>query len=242
MVQKRNSPIKGHNAAVQAVDPQEQEQDTDYRNLNVYERINKIRQEVPYVAKDAKVQGYKAVTHDQVTAHLRKSLIRWGIIVVPSLIEGATVQDTGMKTGSGIPYIRYEATYRVTFYTTTPGKGEVSIVVSAHALDQGDKAPGKAMSYATKYAMLKVFNIETGEDDEGRQVGEAPKLSPEQIDSIITFIGLQGWDMKTSVERLATTLGAEKIEDVPEYAFDKAMTVLTRAAQKKASAGEKQTK
>ena len=32
-------------------------------------------------------------------------------------------------------------------------------------IDQGDKGPGKALSYAFKYALLKTFCLETGEQD-----------------------------------------------------------------------------
>jgi hypothetical protein len=46
------------------------------------------------------------------------------------------------------------------------------VIVSAHANDQGDKAPGKALSYAVKSAILKVLMIETGESDESRNIDE----------------------------------------------------------------------
>jgi hypothetical protein len=42
------------------------------------------------------------------------------------------------------------------------------VTLPSHALDNGDKAPGKAISYATKYALLKTFLLETGEDEESR--------------------------------------------------------------------------
>ena len=42
------------------------------------------------------------------------------------------------------------------------------ICIHSNALDNSDKAPGKALSYATKYAILKMLMIETGENDESR--------------------------------------------------------------------------
>ncbi|MCP4103652.1 MAG: hypothetical protein GY750_19865, partial [Lentisphaerae bacterium] len=54
--------------------------------MNIFQRINAVRKEVEYVRKDANVQGYKAVTHDMVTAVLRDSLINHGIIIAPNLI------------------------------------------------------------------------------------------------------------------------------------------------------------
>ena len=35
-------------------------------------------------------------------------------------------------------------------------------------MDSGDKAPGKAITYATKISMLKVFSVETGDNEEAR--------------------------------------------------------------------------
>jgi hypothetical protein len=56
-----------------------------------------------------------------------------------------------------------------------------SIEIEAHALDHGDKAPGKALSYAKKYAVLKLLDIETGEDEEGRPDQHADKAMPEKL-------------------------------------------------------------
>ncbi len=56
-----------------------------------------------------------------------------------------------------------------------------SMEIEAHALDHGDKAPGKALSYAKKYAVLKLLEIETGEEDEGRQEQHKPKNTPTQL-------------------------------------------------------------
>jgi hypothetical protein len=42
------------------------------------------------------------------------------------------------------------------------------VTLPAHAMDSADKSCGKAISYATKYALLKVFALETGEDEESR--------------------------------------------------------------------------
>ena len=126
--------------------------------LNIYQRLNEVRKEVAYVQKDKAVQGqYKAVTHDFVTASVRKHLIEQGIMVCPSLVKAQTV-DSGSATQKNVPIIRYEATYDVRFVNCDNPDEHVSVVIEAHALDQGDKAPGKAISYAVKYAMLKLFS------------------------------------------------------------------------------------
>jgi len=133
----------------------------------IYEKINNVRKLVDYVKKDATVQGYKAVSHDAVTGMIREALVSEGVLVFPSLIVSED-HATGQSTKSGAQFHRYKALYEVKFVAAEDAS-EVSINVEAHADDHGDKAPGKALSYATKYAMLKVFSIETGEDDESRQ-------------------------------------------------------------------------
>ena len=51
--------------------------------------------------------------------------------------------------------------------------------VAGHANDSGDKAAGKAQSYAVKTALLKVFALETGVDDESRAF-DPSEYTPEQ--------------------------------------------------------------
>ena len=137
--------------------------------MNIYQKINQVRMAVGYVQKDKRVEGagYMAVTHDAVTAMVRPSLIEHGIVIFPSLVS-SRVADTGSTTGKGISIIRYEGTYDVSFINAELPDERVVVRIESHALDQGDKAPGKAISYAVKYAMLKLFSLETGEDEEGR--------------------------------------------------------------------------
>ena len=137
--------------------------------LNIYQRLNEVRKAVAYIQKDKQVkgQGYMAVTHDAVTAAVREHLIAHGVIIVPSLVE-SEVKDTGTTTSSGVPIIRLEARYDIAFINAESPDDRVTVRMESHALDQGDKAPGKAISYATKYAMLKLFSIETGEQEEER--------------------------------------------------------------------------
>jgi hypothetical protein len=114
---------------------------------NIYARINEVRKKVEYVKKDAHVDSkYWAVTR----------------------LTHSNVVITDQVTAKGLHYIRYEGRYDVDFVNVDEPTDKVTVVAEAHALDQGDKAPGKAVSYATKYAMLKLFSIETGEDEEGR--------------------------------------------------------------------------
>ena len=134
---------------------------------NIHKRINWVRSKISYIQKDATVRGYKAVRHDAVTASLRPFVIDAGITTLQSL-KSSSVADTGSTTKNNVPIIRYEAIYEIIYLNSVRPDDKLTVTVEAHALDQGDKAPGKAMSYAKKYADLKTFGIETGEDEESR--------------------------------------------------------------------------
>ena len=148
--------------------------------MNIFQRINEVRKQIEYIKKDKVVQNYKAVTHDQVTALVRAHLVNHGVVIFPNLISSVTV-DTGEKTSKGTPIIRVEAIYEFTFVNIEDGNDRFVTSVSAHANDQGDKAPGKALSYAKKAVILKVFEIETGEDDESRYESAPVGLNDGQI-------------------------------------------------------------
>ena len=135
--------------------------------MNIYQRINAVRKAIGYIQKDKAVStgggSYKAVTHDAVTGLIRQHLIEHGIIIVPDLVVGVFyAREEGAK------HRLYEASYVINFINADNPDERVSMQISAHALDNGDKAPGKALSYATKYAILKLFSLETGEDEESR--------------------------------------------------------------------------
>ena len=150
-------------------------------SLNLFQRINAIRKQIDYIQKDRSVStgagggSYKATSHDEVTGHIRKHLVEYGIVCVPSLVTSA-VTIPPAKDGEVSKMIRYEATYDFRFVNADDPKEELVIRMEAHAMDNQDKAPGKAISYAKKYAVLKLFEIETGEEEESRHAekGEFP--------------------------------------------------------------------
>lgn len=133
---------------------------------NIYQRINSVMKEVQYIRKDAKVQGYMAVTHDNVTAVLREHLVREGIVVQVQQVDGEMLIFRDAEKGVNMHL--YSGTYDVNFVNMDNPEDRSTITLSAHAADNGDKAPGKCVSYVTKNAMLKQFSLETGENDESR--------------------------------------------------------------------------
>ena len=167
---------------------------------NILQRINAVRKAIGYVQKDKSVStgggSYKAVTHDTVTAMLRPEMVKHGIVCFPELIASASLaKEEGSKQ------FRYEATYAFHFVNVEEPTDRLTITIQAHAMDNADKAPGKALSYAKKYAMLKLFEIETGEDEESRYAEKEPFDVKPHLDLM---------DAATTVEELGTAYLAAK--------------------------------
>jgi hypothetical protein len=170
------------------------ENDERGSSMNIYQRINAVRKAINYIQKDKSVSAgpagsYRAVTHDAVTGMVRQHLVEHGVIIAPTLIESMFhPKEEGAKQRL------YSASYDVRFINMDAPDECVTIRIEAHALDNGDKAPGKAISYATKYAILKLFNIETGEDEESRYQREELDVAPflEKIAAAESLDALKG--------------------------------------------------
>ena len=50
----------------------------------------------------------------------------------------------------------------------------IDVPTFGYGVDQQDKGPGKAMSYAVKYALLKALGLETGDDADNESIPYTP--------------------------------------------------------------------
>jgi len=164
--------------------------DTDMSDRNIYQRINAVMKAVEYVQKDSVIDNkYAAVSHDMVVAVLRKAMVENGLVVRPVQLKGKYVQMRDLE--KEIKMHLYVGRYQVDFVNVDHPEDYCRTVVEGHANDNGDKAPGKAMSYAVKYAMLKTFSLETGESDESRVAEEDITDISQQITAAETMDDLQ---------------------------------------------------
>ena len=203
--------------------------------LNIYQRLNAVRDAVKYLQKDKAVQGYKAITHDAVTAACREHLIKHGVMIVPDQVS-SIVTDVGQTQG-GATIIRYEARYNIRFVNIDNPDDCVSMQIEAHANDHGDKAPGKALSYAVKYAMLKLLSIETGENEESR-VEIAKGLEPiteKQADDLVCLLDELEVDRGQFSEWLRTKqkVPGGEIENITAQAYKDVVAAVEKRRERK---------
>lgn len=203
--------------------------------MNIHQRINKVREAVAYLRKDKQVESYWAVTHDMVTAELRKPMMDNGIVTVLRQISGE-VQDTGKTTSKKNPITRYVAMYEMDFVNMDDATDKFTTSIGSIAEDHGDKAPGKCASYAVKTLLLKTFLIETGEGDESRieskptPIGELDLIT---LKELCEAKGFEGKDADDKLKSLAERVyQLKKIEDLPERLLGDAKERLTTMPRK----------
>lgn len=167
--------------------------------LNIYQKMLKATELIERVKKNLKVEmgkggSYKAVGEGDVLAAVKPVEIELGIYSYPfdrSVIETQTLtvikEYNGNKTESNQLFMRIETIYR--FVNVNDPKDYLDIKSYGDGVDSQDKAPGKAMTYADKYALLKGYKIETGDDPDKEGSGELkgaqgktiPLATPNQI-------------------------------------------------------------
>lgn len=120
---------------------------------NIYQRMNLVQQKVTYVRKN-KPNGmkYSIVSHDDVTAKVRPSLIENGIIYYPTNL---IYEQSGNRT---------QVTLELKFQNIHDKEDYMLVSCIGYGCDGQDKGPGKAVSYAVKYGLLKALGLETGDD------------------------------------------------------------------------------
>ena len=140
---------------------------SDPTPMNIYQRLHAVRAELGFLEKDKTVkmrgsEGYGYISHDAVTAAVRVPLNKYGVMVVPSVSE---YKNDGN---------RMEARIKVDFVNIDRPEDRVTIETVGYGVDPSDKGPGKAMSYGLKYAYLKLFLLNSGDDIEEHTLEHDP--------------------------------------------------------------------
>lgn len=144
------------------------------QKLNVHQRLAAVMSEVSYIQKEQKRgMNYTIVSHDAVTAKVRPVLLKHGIVYYP-------VRCEHLHNGN-----RAECAMTVRFVNVDEPQDFFEVPTFGYGIDPQDKGPGKAMSYAVKYALLKALGLETGDDpdtesvDYSHQDVHVPPFDPE---------------------------------------------------------------
>ena len=141
--------------------------------MNIYEKMAGITADLNAVAKNLKVgegkSAYKAVGEADVLAAVKPIEAKYKVYSYPvsrKVIDSDVITTSkvynGQESTSSKFFMRVETVYR--FVNTEKPDEYLDITTYGDGVDAGDKAPGKAMTYGDKYALLKAYKIITGDD------------------------------------------------------------------------------
>ena len=146
------------------------EQVKEIKDLNIFEKMDMITNDLGIVAKGLNVQvtktsSYKAVSERDILDNVKPLEHKYRVYSYPydrKIVESdilTTKNDYGEKNSL---YMRIETIYR--FINLDNTDEFMDIKTYGDGIDTGDKATGKAMTYSDKYALMKGYKISTGDD------------------------------------------------------------------------------
>lgn len=141
--------------------------------MNIYQRMEAVTAELQTVAKNLQVKAgagtYKAVSERDIIDAVKPAEVKFGVYSYPAdreIVEAERLESessyNGAITKKTTFFMRLKTTYR--FVNVEQPDEFVEMIVFADGMDSGDKACGKSMTYADKYALMKAYKISTGDD------------------------------------------------------------------------------
>lgn len=195
--------------------------------MNIFEKISEVMKRIEYLTKDDKVEfnniKYKAISEEKVTTTVRKALIEVGIVIVP-VVQDCTITEL-IRTEKNVNQ-RADVHTKYRIQNIEDPKDYIEVESHGSGVDTQDKAVGKAMTYAYKYMLLRVFAIPTGEDpdkiasakeddDIAKEVEKEmnSKISSKIVDALTEAIRNKGY-MKSYVEGILQKHGYKTLSDI----------------------------
>lgn len=142
--------------------------------LNIFQALPKIIGDIAPISKDRKnvQQGYSFRGIDDVYAALNLLLAKYGVSILPELVE--TKHEAAGTAKSGATFWRHMI--RIRYHLIASDGSKLSADSEGEGMDTGDKSVPKAFSTAFKAMAFQVFCIPTGEKVDTEE--ESPEVHP----------------------------------------------------------------
>jgi len=149
--------------------------------MNIFQRMSAATAEISRVAKNLEVgfgkSSYKAVGEADVLAAVKPVEEKYGIYSYPvsrEIMESGVLENVSEYNGQTTTKKQFQMRVSTVYRFVNVDKPEeyIDITTYGDGVDSQDKAPGKAMTYADKYALLKAYKIMTGDDPDQNMSGE----------------------------------------------------------------------
>lgn len=141
----------------------------DIKKLNIYEKLSLIENEIGVVEKGLSVSmgkgSYKAVSERDVLDAIKPIERKYRVYSYPydtEIINNEVLEKSSNYGTTTSQFLRLKRVYR--FVNIDKPDECVDVISYGDGIDTGDKSPGKAMTYADKYALMKAYKLSTGDD------------------------------------------------------------------------------
>ena len=218
----------------------------EIKKLNIYEKLMLITDEIGIIEKKldvsiSKTNSYKAVSERDVLDKVKPIEKKYRVFSYPAdreiIDKDVLVKETEFTNGNtgdttisktNTLFMRIKTIYR--FVNIDNPDEYVETIVYGDGLDTGDKAPGKAMTYADKYALMKTYKLSTGDDpdkDPSPENGYQKRVAyatPKQVEVLLEVY---------KDENLKKLLETNKINSINELPMKKASELIKKINEKK---------
>lgn len=146
-------------------------------NLNIYQRLAKIRKQVEVIQRNKSGYGYKYVSEDKILAKISGFMDKYNLSLIPCVVHSSSVispynTKKTKATNKGDIYeenvnevlVSADMIFRWVNNDNPEEFIEVPWILVGHQTD-GSQSFGSGLSYAMRYFLLKFFNIATPDDD-----------------------------------------------------------------------------
>ena len=224
--------------------------------MNIYEKLSAITSEMKTVAKNLEVNlganKYKAVGELDVLKAVKELEEKYKVYsypkernIVSEEILTKEQEYNGKVTRTNQVLMRIAVKY--VFVNTEKPEETVEMISYGDGLDTGDKAPGKAMTYADKYALMKAYKIGTGDDPDqegspetstktkttGTKASAKQQLEEKKITEAQMTIIKNNYRTEELMKKLLESNGIEKLEDLSMVKASEIITKLKELSDKK---------
>ena len=210
------------------------EQIKEIKDLNIFEKMSAITNELGVVAKNLNVdmgkgKSYKAVQEKDVLDAVKPIEEKYRVYSYPKdrkIIESGILEKETQYGVSKNMYLRIETTYE---FVNLDKPGETITMTSyADGIDSGDKATGKAMTYSDKYSLLKAYKIATGDDpdkDASPEKGYTKQTAENniyiKIKKLIKDKGVMPNEISEHFNKNSADMTQEELEEVVKWLEEK---------------------
>lgn len=192
---------------------------TDFSNLNIYQKLAKIQRTVDVIQKDKSGFNYRYVSDAELLPRINAEIDKYALTLYPQIVPGST---------STHPYT-YEKTKKdktetineffvqadmVFIWVNNDNPEEKITVPWAMVGNQADssQAFGSALTYCNRYFLLKYFHCATVEDDpdtirskqRANQTKSELEITKDEIDNIVQNVLAVSPEERDNLGKLVT--------------------------------------